>query len=478
MDAAESTTSAVGESLGTCAACSPSRSTRARPASTPERLHRIDRHYQRYVDEGKLPGFLARDRARRPARAHRQGRATATSRPALPVERRHAVPHLLDDEADHVGRGDAAVGGGRVRAQGPGRALHPRVQGRARVGGRQPEQARSRVPAREPVRMWHLLTHTAGLTYGFHYAEPLDGIYRDHGFEFGSPKGMDLEQCTDAWARAAAALRARHGVQLLRRHRRPGPRRSRSSPASRWTCSCKERIFDPLGMTDTAFGDADPDRLRRALRPGAGAQRPHGLGRVRRAAVPLGRRRARSRTAADYHRFTAHAAGGGSGRHRCSEAVRCASWAATTCPAARSSRRSRGRRSPRPRTRAWASGSGSRVVLDPARTKTLCSEGELAWGGLASTAFWVDPKERITAQFFTQLAPSSTYPLRSPAAPADLRGAAMKAKLVGVVGSHPCVSAELMLRYKGIEFTPHGPAEHVAQGDRCRCCATAARPCR
>ena len=34
-----------------------------------------------------------------------------------------------------------------------------------------------------------------------------------------------------------------------------------------------------------------------------------------------------------------------------------------------------------------------------------------------------------------------------------LRGAAMKAKLVGVVGSHPCISAELMLRYKGVEFT-------------------------
>jgi len=29
----------------------------------------------------------------------------------------------------------------------------------------------------------------------------------------------------------------------------------------------------------------------------------------------------------------------------------------------------------------------------------------------------------------------------------------MRAKLVGVPGSHPCVSAELMLRYKGIEFT-------------------------
>ena len=37
--------------------------------------------------------------------------------------------------------------------------------------------------------MWHLLTHTSGLTYGFHYAHPVDGIYRDNGYEFGFPPG-------------------------------------------------------------------------------------------------------------------------------------------------------------------------------------------------------------------------------------------------------------------------------------------------
>ena len=58
-------------------------------------------------------------------------------------------------------------------------------------------------------------------------------------------------------------------------------------------------------------------------------------------------------------------------------------------------------------------GLGFSVVVDPAATKVACSAGEIAWGGLASTAFWVDPAERITAHFFTQLAPSSTYPLRS-----------------------------------------------------------------
>jgi CubicO group peptidase (beta-lactamase class C family) len=38
--------------------------------------------------------------------------------------------------------------------------------------------------------------------------------------------------------------------------------------------------------------------------------------------------------------------------------------------------------------------------------------GEFSWGGIASTVFWVDPMEDITAMFLTQLTPSSTYTLR------------------------------------------------------------------
>ena len=46
------------------------------------------------------------------------------------------------------------------------------------------------------------------------------------------------------------------------------------------------------------------------------------------------------------------------------------------------------------------------------KAKTLSSPGEFAWGGAASTAFWVDPAEELTAMFFTQLMPSSTHPIR------------------------------------------------------------------
>jgi CubicO group peptidase (beta-lactamase class C family) len=57
-------------------------------------------------------------------------------------------------------------------------------------------------------------------------------------------------------------------------------------------------------------------------------------------------------------------------------------------------------------------GLGFAVVQDPLATKTLSSAGEFSWGGAASTGFFVDPVEEITAVFLTQLLPSSTYNLR------------------------------------------------------------------
>jgi CubicO group peptidase (beta-lactamase class C family) len=58
-------------------------------------------------------------------------------------------------------------------------------------------------------------------------------------------------------------------------------------------------------------------------------------------------------------------------------------------------------------------GLGFSVVQSPVDNKVLSSAGEFAWGGAASTAFWVDPAEEITALFLTQLLPSSTHPIRS-----------------------------------------------------------------
>jgi CubicO group peptidase (beta-lactamase class C family) len=57
-------------------------------------------------------------------------------------------------------------------------------------------------------------------------------------------------------------------------------------------------------------------------------------------------------------------------------------------------------------------GLGFSVVLDPAAGKVPSSAGELAWGGAASTAFYVDPAEDLGVLFLTQLLPSSAHPIR------------------------------------------------------------------
>jgi CubicO group peptidase (beta-lactamase class C family) len=274
-------------------------------------------------------------------------------------------------------------------------------------------------PATEPVRIWHLLTHTSGLTYGFHHTHPVDAMYRAAGFEWSSPPGMDLAACCDAWA----------GFPLL------------FQPGTEWNYGVStdvlgrmvevvggqsldrffdERIFRPLGMDQTAFfvGGNDADRLAALYMPDPASGRATRLDLL--GDLAFQRPSALSgggglvSTAADYHRFTQmllnegeldgvrllgsrtveymtenHLPGGAD-----LEAVGRPLFSETTFDG-------------------MGFGLGFSVLADPVKNKVLASPGEFAWGGAASTAFWIDPIEQTTALFFTQLLPSSTYPIRS-----------------------------------------------------------------
>jgi CubicO group peptidase (beta-lactamase class C family) len=57
-------------------------------------------------------------------------------------------------------------------------------------------------------------------------------------------------------------------------------------------------------------------------------------------------------------------------------------------------------------------GLGFGVLLDPVPGQAVGSAGEISWGGAATTVFWVDQAADLTVSFFTQLLPSSTYPIR------------------------------------------------------------------
>jgi CubicO group peptidase (beta-lactamase class C family) len=57
-------------------------------------------------------------------------------------------------------------------------------------------------------------------------------------------------------------------------------------------------------------------------------------------------------------------------------------------------------------------GLGFSVTIDLARAQTVGSIGEYAWGGAASTAFWIDPAEDLVVIFMTQFMPSGTFNFR------------------------------------------------------------------
>ena len=57
-------------------------------------------------------------------------------------------------------------------------------------------------------------------------------------------------------------------------------------------------------------------------------------------------------------------------------------------------------------------GLGFAVTIDTARSMMPGSVGEYYWGGMFSTAFFIDPVERVTMVFMTQLSPSMIYPIR------------------------------------------------------------------
>jgi CubicO group peptidase (beta-lactamase class C family) len=57
-------------------------------------------------------------------------------------------------------------------------------------------------------------------------------------------------------------------------------------------------------------------------------------------------------------------------------------------------------------------GLGFATTIDSAATLAPCSNGDFYWGGMYSTAFFIDPVEDIIMIFMTQLLPSTTYPVR------------------------------------------------------------------
>lgn len=379
-----------------------------------ERLTRIDDYFRRYVDDGRLAGWLALV-TRNGKVAHLSSCGRRDIEADLPVEadtlwRLYSMTKPVTSIAAMMlyERGVFAL-------DTPISAFIPAFADMRIFAGGTPAQPVT-VPAREPIRIWHLLTHTSGLTYGFHRVHPVDAMYRHAGFESGGPKGFDLAASCDAWAALPLVF----------------------EPGTEWNYSVSTdvlgrvvevasgmsldeffatEILTPLGMTDTAFWVPGADLPRLAAPYVRGPD-----GAAARAALNSPDHRPRMLsggggligTAADYHRLTQFLLRRGELDGVRLLGCRTVDHMTRNQLPGGADLETFGRKLFSEVSYAGTGfGLGFSVLTDPVADRNLGSPGEYAWGGAASTAFWVDPAERITGMFFTQLLPSSTYPVRA-----------------------------------------------------------------
>jgi CubicO group peptidase (beta-lactamase class C family) len=272
-------------------------------------------------------------------------------------------------------------------------------------------------PSQEPIRVWHLLSHSSGLSAGFMYTHVVDHLYRLAGYEWGAPPGSTLAECVSDWAKLPLRFEPGtawgYGVStdVLGRLLEVVAGKPLDEVIA-------ERVTGPLEMNDTGFF-AEGDR---ADRLPAVYQRDPETGRTQRHELMSSRGGTRPTvlsgggglvsTLDDYTRFTRMLALEGE-----FDGVRVLAPSTIRLMRQNHLPGDLGQMS----TGGFAEttfdgvgfGLGFATILDPVKLRTPSSPGEFYWGGAFSTAFWVDPVNSITCTFMTQLFPSSTYPIRA-----------------------------------------------------------------
>jgi CubicO group peptidase (beta-lactamase class C family) len=270
-------------------------------------------------------------------------------------------------------------------------------------------------PAR-PIMLRDLMTHMSGLTYGFVDESPVGKMYEDG--KLMDPQ-CSLEAAVDDLARFPLAFQ----------------------PGSRWRYSVgidvvarvievisgrplglflRERLFDPLGMADTAF-EVPPEKRNRLAemygRPDVTTPGVTVRSELEAWAKGVNDRLDVSKTypvdspdlfmrgghglfgtIGDYFRFAQMLANGGEldgarilGR-KTLELMHLNHVPASLLPLDIGGL-------PLP---GYGFGLGSRVLMDVAQSGAPGSAGEFGWSGAAKTYYWVDPKEQLIGLFMTQ----------------------------------------------------------------------------
>jgi CubicO group peptidase (beta-lactamase class C family) len=379
------------------------------------RLGNVSRLVQRYIEERKLPGAVSL------------------------VARGGSIVHFetygsMDDERGKPVRADtifrfysmtkpiASVGlmmlyeEGRFQLEDPASKFIPELKGlRVLVSG-SADSHTTREPARE-MTVRDLLMHTSGLV-ARDTSSPVGDLYRRAGLR-GSDSDFTLADLPRRLA--SIPLQVDPGSQWIY---------GISTDLVGYLCEVisgmpfdaylQQRIFDPLGMEDTSFSvpASKHDRFAACYGPAPGAD-PHytlvddpatsGFARPRTYFSGAG---GLCSTVSDYYRFCTMLLNGGvldSERILGPRTLQLmtlnhlpggrdlATMAQTAGETAREG---------------IGFGLGFAVLLDPTVAQIIGTPGEYYWGGAASTAFFVNPREELIMIFLTQLRPSSTYPIR------------------------------------------------------------------
>ncbi len=265
--------------------------------------------------------------------------------------------------------------------------------------------------------MLDLLRHTSGLTYGFQHRTPVDAAYRErkleswHGhfdlngfvaelakipLEFSPGEAWNYSVSTDVL-----------GLVVQRVSGRP------------LDAFLAERILVPLGMSDTSFG-VPADKIDRlgdawAYDPERGAEIYDRAGKSAWARAPrlISGGSGLVSTSADYHRFCTMLLNGGTlDGARILGRKTIELMTANHLPGGADLTDLSRSLFSEATYAGQGFGLGFAVNLDPARAMLPGSPGEYYWGGMFSTAFFIDPVERLHMIVMAQLMPSSTYPIR------------------------------------------------------------------
>jgi len=274
------------------------------------------------------------------------------------------------------------------------------------------------VAARRPILVRDLLTQTSGLTYDFMFQHPVDRLYRARGLD-AFRADMPLKDFVGQLAQ----------MPLL------------FEPGSRWNYSFAtdvcgrlievisgqsletyftDKIFTPLGMSDTGFA-VSQDKVARFA---SCYEKLASTGEIVKQDSPEDSKYVTGRkfqsgggglvsTLDDYYRFCRMLLNGG-------ELDGARPLSPTTIdfmtinhlPENKSLHEMGDSLFTEVSTNGAGFGLGFSVVMDPTQTMSPVTAGSYSWGGAASTYFWIDPQEELIGILMTQLIPSTAYPIR------------------------------------------------------------------